>query len=462
MMLLEFDLVAFLGRFHPLVVHLPIGFLLLGILLHFFFKQKDSGFQKVTSWIFLAGAISAVLAVALGWMLASNGGYGEDTLFWHRWSGVALAVIAIAIWLIQSDRLKLSAIFNRGAMLVMVLLMLVTGHLGGNLTHGSNYLLEYAPGPIAKLLGKSAAPSMELSQDPDSVMVFAHLIKPMIDNRCLQCHNPDKMKGDLDLSTPEAILKGGDNGEVIAVGNAQDSELFYRITLPQDHKKFMPTDGNAPLSYHEVRLIGWWIDSGADFESSVLDTGVPPDIKFLLAQNYQLDADPKPYVMRARVEPVAEEVLNRLQDAGFYAQPIAADNNFIEVKKKYTEDIQKQALTLISEANQQVTWLHLSHAGLADEDLDFLTNLENLTMLRLDNNEITDEGVKVLEGLPHLESLNLYGTKVSGAVLESLKTLPSLKKVFLWQTEVSAEDVVAIREALPEVEVEAGMDVSAN
>ena len=77
---------------------------------------------------------------------------------------------------------------------------------------------------------------------------------------------------------------------------------------------------------------------------------------------------------------------------------------------------------------EQVTWLHLSHAGLADEDLSFLTNLENLTMLRLDNNEITDEGVKVLEGLPHLESLNLYGTKVSGAVLGSLKTLPSLNK----------------------------------
>jgi Leucine-rich repeat (LRR) protein len=85
--------------------------------------------------------------------------------------------------------------------------------------------------------------------------------------------------------------------------------------------------------------------------------------------------------------------------------------------------------------------------------------MENLTRLHLENNPITDDGLKVIEGLPHLESLNLYGTKVTANALESLKTLPSLKKVFLWQTNVTAEEAVQLQEALPNVEVDAGISL---
>ncbi len=462
MILLEFDLVGFLGRFHPIVVHLPIGFLLLGILLEYLTRKSGLELGKAKSWIFLAGALAAVLAAGLGWMLASDGGYGENTLFWHRWLGIGVAVVAVLLWLVSTGRFTLSSTIYKLSLLVLIGLLVVTGHLGGNLTHGANYLLEYAPEPMAKLLGSAPPAAIEISADPDSVVVFTDLIQPMLENRCVQCHNSEKKKGDLDLSTPEAILAGGDDGEVIQPGNAQESELFNRITLPQDHKKFMPTDGNTPLSYHQVRLISWWIDAGADFEATVLATGVPPDIKFLLAQNYQLDSDPKPYVERAQVTAAPDDQLIKLQEAGFYAQPIASNNNFIEVKKKKSAELQKESLSLIGNVSRQVTWLHLSEAGLSDEDLSFLGELENLTLLRLDNNAITDRGVKYLEGLPHLESLNLYGTQVSGEILESLKTLPELKKVFLWQTKVSPQEVSAIREALPHLEVDAGMELSSN
>jgi hypothetical protein len=66
----------------------------------------------------------------------------------------------------------------------------------------------------------------------------------------------------------------------------------------------------------------------------------------------------------------------------------------------------------------------------------------------------------VIHGLPHLESLNLYGTEVTADVLETLQTLPSLKKVFLWQTKVTQEEAEQIQEALPNVEVDAGISLS--
>lgn len=460
MIFLEFQLAGFLGRFHPIIVHLPIGFLLLAGLTEFISRKRGVSMNSAISLMLLCGAVAAVLAVALGWLLASEGGYDESTLFWHRWLGVGVAAISIAAWLAKSGKLSLSSGAYRASLLVLVLLIAYTGHLGGNLTHGPNYLLEYAPEPISELLGGTQNQNIVLADDPDSVQVYQHIIVPLLESKCLECHNETKLKGDLNLQTPESILAGGDNGEVVVAGNSHESEIFRRITLRPDNKKFMPTGGKTPLSYNEVKIIEWWLDSGADFEKSVLETGVDPEMKFVLAQLYGLDTDPKSYVERAFVDATNPENLTLLTDAGFYAQPIAANNNFIEVKKKRTIDIDKSSLQLMGNVKDQVTWLHVGGAGLTDADLTFLQGMNNLTRLHLENNPITVDGLKVIEGLPHLESLNLYGTQVTVEVLDVLKTLPALKKVFLWQSKVTPEEAVEIQEALPEVEVDAGISLS--
>ena len=460
MTLLEFQIAGFLGRFHPIVVHLPIGFLLLAGIAEIIARRRGIALDHAISLMLLSGAVASVVAVVLGWLLAAEGGYDESTLFWHRWAGVAVAVVSIAAWLVKSGKLSLTAGAYKASLWGLVILLALTGHLGGNLTHGANYLLEYAPEPIAQLLGGSSQQNVTLAEDPDSVQVYQHIIAPLLEDKCLECHNDSKLKGDLNLANQEAILAGGDNGDVITPGNAHESEIFRRITLRPDNKKFMPPDGKTPLSYNEVKLIEWWLNSGADFENSVLEAGVNPEMKFVLAQLYGLDTDPKSYVERAFVEATEPENLNLLVDAGFYAQPIAANNNFIEVKKKRTTDIEKSSLQLMDNVKQQVTWLHVGGAGLTDQDLSFLQGMDNLTRLHLENNPITEEGLKVIEGLPHLESLNLYGTNVTGAVLETLQSLPSLKKVYLWQSKVSQEDAVSIQDALPEVDVDFGINLS--
>lgn len=460
MILLDFQLAGFLGRFHPIIVHLPIGFLLLAGLAEIISRKRGVSMNTAISLMLLSGAVAAVLAVGLGWLLASEGGYDESTLFWHRWLGVAVAVLSIAAWLAKSGKVSLASTTYRGSLLVLVFLIAFTGHLGGSLTHGPNYLLEYAPEPIAAILGGTQKSKIVLPDDPDSVQVFAHIIAPLLERNCLECHNEAKLKGDLNLQTPESILLGGDNGEVVVAGNAHESEIFRRITLRPDNKKFMPPGGKTPLSYNEVKLIEWWLNSGADFEKSVLETGVEPEMKFVLAQLYGLDTDPKSYVERAFVDATNPENLTLLTDAGFYAQPIAANNNFIEVKKKRTTDIEKSSLKLMGNVKDQVTWLHVGGAGLTDADLTFLEGMNNLTRLHLENNPISEKGLQVIQGMPHLESLNLYGTEVTAEVVEVLKTLPSLKKVFLWQSKVTAEEAAQIQEALPEVAIDAGISLS--
>ena len=73
----------------------------------------------------------------------------------------------------------------------------------------------------------------------------------------------------LDLSTYETTLVGGDTGPAISPGNAEDSELYYRITLARDHEDYMPAEGKTPLTDIETEIIRWWIDAGAPAETTL-------------------------------------------------------------------------------------------------------------------------------------------------------------------------------------------------
>ncbi|MCK5441405.1 MAG: hypothetical protein KAJ23_05910, partial [Maribacter sp.] len=86
MVALEFS--TFLGRFHPLIVHLPIGFLVLAILLEWLENgKKNKKNNKIIAVSWLVGGISAFAAAFCGWFLGDSGSYSEDNLFIHKWLG---------------------------------------------------------------------------------------------------------------------------------------------------------------------------------------------------------------------------------------------------------------------------------------------------------------------------------------------------------------------------------------
>ena len=162
-----------------------------------------------------------------------------------------------------------------------MLLLVTTGHLGGNLTHGSSYLLDNAPGFIQKIFGHSDSGKevVDFSKaNPDSLNVYAQLIQPVFEQKCYSCHNDNKANGGLNMSSEEALLEGGDHGEVFVAGNSRESNLVKRVTLDQSSKKFMPPKG-IPLNYTKIRLLEWWIDQGASFSNSLSQTEANEDIK---------------------------------------------------------------------------------------------------------------------------------------------------------------------------------------
>ena len=88
--------------------------------------------------------------------------------------------------------------------------------------------------------------------------------KDLLESRCVPCHNPEKPKGKLDMTTREGFLAGGDSGAAIDLEHPEKSEIVHRVRLPQDDDDVMPPSkkGKA-LTTTEVQSLEAWIQSGA-------------------------------------------------------------------------------------------------------------------------------------------------------------------------------------------------------
>jgi len=438
----------FFGRLHPLVVHLPIGFLLIAVLLEWF-KGKDAskGKNRAIVFILFLGAISAIIAAVFGWLLA-NDGYDENTLFWHKWLGISTAVFAIIAW--WTKRKKEKKIYKLSIWSIAILL-LVTGHFGGSLTHGSDYLLQPLQGDADKI--DLAA---NLPKQPDSVQVYNHLIQPVLEQKCYSCHNPEKKQGGLDMTTWDALLEGGENGHVFE-NDVWKSELFKRVTLPEDSKKFMPPKG-IPLNYSEKILLKWWIAQGANPESKIVDNEVSEEVQQVLMNSYGLDTRPRPFVERAQVSAVDDAIILQLGSKGWKVDRLGEKNNLLEISKAHLEKPIPLSVSDLMPIKEQLTWLNLADTKITDDDLKVIAQFPNLSRLRLENNEVTDVGIQHLTVLSHLESLNLYNNRITDAGLLLLEKLPALTRVYLWKTDITQDGISKLSANRPEMEIISGQN----
>jgi len=92
--------------------------------------------------------------------------------------------------------------------------------------------------------------------------------RPVLETRCLECHNPDKVKGKLLMHTAAAFLKGGANGPIVEPGQPDRSELVKRVSLPKDHEDLMPPKG-GPLPAAELAALRAWVAAGAPWPAGV-------------------------------------------------------------------------------------------------------------------------------------------------------------------------------------------------
>lgn len=285
------DFIFFLGRFHVLVLHIPIGIIVAVLIMEWLLrKEKYRHLEPAAGFLWMAGAVSAVVTVVLGYMHFAEGGFASASAYQHRNFGTGAAVIITIVALLRSSAFapNYRPVFLPAGALLFVLISMV-GHYGGNLTHGSTYLVEYAPTPVRAAfgLGPRRPPVTDLAlADP-----YLDIVAPMLDLRCDGCHNPDQRQAELDVTSYEMLMRGGETGTVISAGRPQVSELINRVTLPEDDEAFMPAEGRTPLTQRQVEIIQWWIATGASTGTPLgqIDGALNPEITALLNAELGLD-----------------------------------------------------------------------------------------------------------------------------------------------------------------------------
>jgi hypothetical protein len=399
-------------------------------------------------------AIAAPLSVATalcGWLLSLGGGYDQDLVQLHMWTGIAtaagvvLAAVFYRVNLLNAYRLALIGTLG---------LVTVASHFGGSLTHGRDYLTRYAPEPFrswfrATPSATPAAPKQEEDEPATEggAPLFTKIIQPVFDDKCVSCHGPDKSKGGLRLDSPEGLLKGGHNGPVLVAGKSAESEIIRRLRLPLEDEDHMPPDGKPQPSASDISVIEWWIDAGASPRSTVVELKPPARIARLLGDRVDTEvvatakdsvkapdhsAPPKSV---EEIRPVAASLGAELDIAISELsqnEPWLVCNAGVAAASFGDAELEKLAVV-----GPNVLWLDLGGTKVTDDGLATLSAMPNLARLHLQRTAITDEGLAHLENLTNLTYVNLYGTEVTDEGLKHLRDLEKLNQIYLWQTQVT-------------------------
>jgi uncharacterized membrane protein/mono/diheme cytochrome c family protein len=298
-------LLLFFGRFHPLVLHLPIGALLALFVVELVQcirpKLNLGKACEILLWVCVLSSIPAVFA---GYLLASSGGYSESLLEKHMWLGWATALLcawllALRYWTNAKPKLLWA---YRALVFVNVILLSLAGHYGGSLTHGSDYLTKYMPVELKNLLGveiseaekmlaeineqEAAMQAAEESGEPAPVAavasaedfaakkVFAQHVQPIMDQYCYSCHGPDKQKGEIRLDDLDWDMINGPHAE------------SWHTALDQINAGEMPPKGKAQPNDEERRLVVDWITE--NLEKAAIAKRVQPQnmMRRLTRQQY--------------------------------------------------------------------------------------------------------------------------------------------------------------------------------
>ena len=432
-----------LGRLHPLILHLPIGILLLVWLMEWLGQKDKYAFLRPAVGFGLKVGIWSALAAALsGLLLSYEGGYEENVLFWHQWLGIGTAIFSVAIYFLYQKKEQYSKIWFP-AFSALILLLLVTGHYGGSLTHGSDFLLE----PF------SAAEEAHKITKLEEAVVFSDFIQPIFKKKCVSCHNKSKLKGELLLSTIEGIQAGGESGPLFDTKEVKNSLILKRIHLPLEEKKHMPPKGKPQLNEDEIALLEWWIAANAPFEQKVAAVEKPEAIEQILQKYVQPEDEG---VLGLKVKPAKDKHLMALQDIGAKVYPLAQESPFLSVNFSGQQGLTTKQLNQLKTIKEQLVHLDLSQSELKDEDLAIVKDLPHLQKLYIQQTDISNEGLVHLKDLQYLEYLNAYATKIDDEGLSTIAHLPRLKKLFLWQTVVTDTAIATIQQARPHLEISIG------
>jgi len=263
------EILQFLGRLHPMLVHFPIALISVAFLAEFLAVVRGREPSITAYFLVSLGALAALVAAGAGWLNAAHEMPIQslaETLAYHRWLGVGLASATLLCWIFmtiqRASRDAFTRAVSRGLLLAAALLVGPVGHLGGTLVYGEGYLTEvFATPPAPATAGTQQASDEETE-------LYKSKIQPIFEASCVECHGASKKKGNLRLDDLSQAFAGDSADWVIQPGNAAASHLVKLIELPDWDPDHMP-EGDDSLPVEQIALIRLWIDRGAHYAPNI-------------------------------------------------------------------------------------------------------------------------------------------------------------------------------------------------
>ncbi len=334
--------------------------------------------------------------------------------------------------------------------LLLLLSVSLTGHFGGSLTHGEDYLTA------AWIAEETAAVAAKPIADVQGAAVYADVVQPLLQKGCYNCHGAQKKKGGLRMDTEAYLLKGGKGGEIIRSGNAAESELIKRLLLPREHEDHMPPKQKPQLTEHQVALLHWWVEQGASFDKKVAQLQQPPQLKPILAALQAGGREPATALIPAqKVPPADAKAIKALQDKGVVVLPMDAQSPWLALNFVTARFTDADAALLLP-LKKQVLMAKLNGLPIGDATLNILGQCPNIAVLQLNNTGITDRGLAKLQSLSQLRSLSLVGTKVSATGVAALRHLRQLQNLYLYQTGAGGKEALKLKALFPKTALDTG------
>lgn len=446
------SIVDFIGRLHPMLVHFPVGILLLACLFQWLaLTNKFAFLQPAVPTVLFYGMLGAVLSCISGFILSQSGDYDAALVTRHQWLGITVAIISVSLYMMY--RFSVATGIARWITLVLFLLTSVTGHIGGSLTHGADYLTE------ALAMKEMKGPAIKPIENVQEASLYADAVQPLLKARCYSCHGPNKQKGKLRLDAPEFIMQGGEDGKALVPGQTGEGEMMKRLLLPLDNKDHMPPREKTQLTKKEIELLNWWIGSGADFHKKIKELPQTNDIQPLLAALHEGAVADNSIAVDMPAKQVAkadEAIVSKLKAAGVIVIPVAQNSNYLSVSFYTVAGGTDSLVKWLEPIKEQLLWLNVANTSITDSGMVSIGRLNNLLRLHINNTAVTDAGLVQLKTCSNLRYLNLTNTKITLNGLNQLKALPALNSIYLYHSGVPASEWKAVKQLFPKANIDTG------
>jgi hypothetical protein len=417
------NLIQWFGKLHPLVLHFPIV-LGIAIVVYLVFFQAKKLAPSTEKLLFTSNALLASLVALFGLFLSKQDAYDNTILNVHKWGGVAITVISWSFIYMNS----LSFNFKRALGLSYFIALVIFTHKGAQLTHGEEVLSFPKPIPV-KI-------SENINAD-STLTVYEKAIAPILEQKCIGCHGPEKIKGNLQLSSPELIIKGGKNGSLLNSINNQEALLLQRIHLPNADEKHMPPDGKIQLTLEELTLLNRWVKAGGDFKKKINEM-VKTDSLAIMAIAY-----------KAPIRGEENSKGNAFDLKQYNTSYCTVNYSYYGSDEVFVDFFQgafykTASLKKLAPIKDKITSLNMQGMPLTKEDLGIVASFPNLRKLNLNYTKLSLSDLIPLKNLIKLKNISICGMELNPKSLASFIDKAPFTQIQIWNNHTNEKEYASL------------------